>query len=246
MPRPELPRVEAFFIPRLRYRFVDMRALTGREQGDVENAWVKWLIDEYESKMDDRRQKMGLCDWDLVKRDRLRDEFHRLLEANPDYTWDDFEQEGRTYRYDHELDPRLPAINLGIFSGREVVGKMPLMNIRVERDRDGTRTASFQGTPGVRPAEGLTRAQTWATIYRYLLEQDLTFRGGQVLDLVEVRFPSDQPGYRFKPEPWNDLGAMFAEVRGGDFDEERATEDGAAVKRLRRRARRADGGRNLT
>lgn len=237
MPGPRMPRVRPFRIAAFGYRFVDMRELNDRQQGRAENAWVRYLIEEYESQMDSRREKMGLCNWDLGMQERLLKRFERIKARRPNLTWDDFEQAGGTYEYDHHGDPRLRQLDLAIVTDdNRIVGKMPIRNIEVERDADGNLTASFQGTPGVAIPDGFTRAQTWARIYYHLLENDLTFRNGRVLDLVEVRFPVDLPGYRFRPRPWNDLGDMLRILRRRAVVEELATEEVDTPKRFRRQS----------
>lgn len=236
MPRPELPRVSPFNIPGTGYRFVDKRSLSEASQSAATIQWRRWLVDEYETRMDSRREKVGLCDDDMRRENRLHLHYMRIKERRPDYTWDDFEQDGHTYEYDHERDPRLPKIDLVALDGIEVVGQMPLMNIVTERAEPGRLTAVVQGTPGIKPPDGWRRPRLWARVYRYLLETDLEFIGGRLLDIIEFRWPQDLPPYRFRPQPWNDLGAMFDRVREGDFDETRADADAEAVRRIRRRA----------
>jgi hypothetical protein len=59
----------------------------------------------------------------------------------------------------------------------------------------------------------------WARIYRHVIENDLTFNGGRVLDIVAIRFPQDTDANGFRPRAWNDIGDLFAAMRLGGFQE---------------------------
>jgi hypothetical protein len=236
MPRPTLQAIKPFTIPALGYGFVDRSTLSDLERGLTSETWRHWLIDEYESKQDDRRQRMGICDEDLAKQDRFRAEYLRRAEANSDYSWDDFEQDGGTVEFDQDFDPRLPQAHLAIFEIETggIVGQMPLMNIQIEHDEVGGMSARCQGTPGVKPGPGLSRAETWSIIYNFILENDVTFVDGRVLDIVEWVYPQDLEGFRFKAEDWNDLEEVFDGVRSHGHQEERSTIDPDAVRSFRR------------
>ncbi len=216
MPRPELPIVQSFEIRPLGLHLYDVRSMSSADQADAMIGFRAALLDDWENKMPAERKRAGLCADDLDRRRRRLQRWKAATTADPNLTWDAFEQSGATVETDADRDPRHPQLLLGVRRGDLVVGAVSLINInRVNITAKHIRARACC-VIGIRVPPLMNQQRIWGQVYRYMLFNQLPLADQRSLEFFEWTFPTGLDVYRFEPRPWNGLSDMFDELTGPD------------------------------
>ncbi len=133
-------------------------------------------------------------------------------------------------------DTDLPVLDFGVYDGRELIGAFGMYDIEIESE-DGKTTATSKACPSI-PLRGWSA--NMRVIMRHIVENDITFEGGRVLDIVGWNFPEQSS------QQWKDRGSdenslhiddIFVDLEDAGHPIERRP-DGLPLKVRRRRGAR--------
>ena len=129
----------------------------------------------------------------------IRDRYFEALESNPALTWEEFMAGGGGVFDDSDLDPRLPFMLFSVFMNGEPHGEFTVQNMVIESETDEKIEASayavYLSFPEFDTSAEISAhmLKEWGIVMRRFLDHDLYIQGGQILDIVEWRFPAGIP-----------------------------------------------------
>ncbi len=144
---------------------------------------------------------------------------------------------------DPGCDPEKPTLNLIAYEGRalKIVGMLNLYNMTIERVAQGKTELSAMPAPGVAAVAGLSVKATWRVILQHMLENDLSFVDGTLIDIVQWDFPEIER-QRWERGPGSD-GIIDGLVGDGHDYEARDTGGDDYPKSVRRSGAPTNGSR---
>lgn len=182
---PEVMAIEAGDLVLRDYRRV-RKILTVGENQIIRNAWKR-----LQTHLDKLRPGTLVCERTQDVRERYDIAFMRDREKNAALTRQEFEKTYIPVIDDSELDPRLGALTFVVKQkSAGVVGLFHLWNVTVNYEFDDDMDISAYASPSLETSRGMMHWEDIESIMRTLLEKDLHFVNGAVLDLEEWQFPT--------------------------------------------------------
>lgn len=191
-----------------------------------------------------------LCDDDPSVQNAFHDAAVQLIEEGNRMSGADMKAAGIGLKNDVGPDARYPDLAFHAFNNSgELVGGFAILKLRTSPIENGIIRASGTPWPQMMNWIGQTPATLWPAMTNHFLDNDLPFhRELGSFDLVEWKFPVDDPLYTFFPELedftnsedlYGSIGMHSAMTLGRD---EVRTDDDTMTKFIRRRDEIFEGG----
>lgn len=177
---------------------------------------VGWSV--LEEDIDRIKPGTVLCTNDMTALNEYMNKFREYEKNNPGKTTDDFDLIYDPQWDDSQCDPRLGTISLVVFQRRGPVGLINLYNIKTESNTSRKQTISAMMMPSLDTSRGKQQPEDVRVLLKGLLEKDLTFESGKILDIIEWRFPTRRSHtWTINDQVWSPVQDLVDDGHSGEF-----------------------------
>lgn len=218
MPFKPTPIIDTFVIPIAGWEFSDVRVNSDADQAETWRLWRKNLMTDWANLLPGAETFPVVCS-ENATRFRLEYELYMQAKANePDLTFSEFQTRPESVVDDQQQRPDRHQVMWTVRESGVVIGAFLYQNIEAIRDEPGVFQVRGYGLPGLPPFPPLNRTRTWGRLMKWLLKNNVTARGGQIVfDIKEFWFHHNYPPY-WIPTGANQLASFWNEFDDPDFD----------------------------